>query len=137
MADWAFLLKEDGDFLLKEDGDRIILDDLLVRYRINSGSFLDGVFADWRRAIKRVNSDGTIDYQPWAFHTWRLEKMTAAVFEELQLLQGSTLASLLTNNINARNSSATYTNAVMGLVNGQHQGTRVLNVNIEFRVDVS
>lgn len=106
-------------------------------YQINSGTVLPGIIANWRRAVKRVNADGTFDYQPWAWHFWRIAQMTAAAFEELQALQGAVLTELKTNDIDDRNVNATYTSAVMRLVNGRHQGTRVLDVNVEFRVDVS
>lgn len=106
-------------------------------YQINSGTILPGIAASWRRVIKRQNADGTIDYQPHAIHTWRVAQMTAADFEELQALQGISLTELKTNDIDDRNSNATYTSAVMRLISGKHVGTRVLDVNIEFRVDVS
>lgn len=131
-----FLLTEAGDFLLKEDGGKIILDISVPIYQVNNGTEFPGIFADWSRVIKRVNTDKTIDYQPHARHFWKIPQMTAADFEELQALQGATLIELKTNDIDLRNLPTTYTNAVMRLVNGKHQGARVLDVNIEFRVDV-
>lgn len=106
-------------------------------YQINSGTILPGIVATWRRAVKRVNADGSIDYQPWAEHFWRIAKMSAADFEELQVLQGAVLTELKTNDADDRNNNATYTGAVIRLVDGRHQGTRVLDVNVEFRVDIS
>lgn len=131
-----FILTEAGDFLLQENGDKIILDISVPIYQVNNGTEMPGVFADWSRVVKRVNTDKTIDYQPHALHTWRIEQMTAADFEELQALQGATLTELKTNDIDLRNQPTTYFNSVMRLVNGKHVGARVVDVNVEFRVDV-
>lgn len=131
-----FILTEAGDFLLQENGDKIILDISVPIYQVNNGTEFPGIFADWSRVIKRVNTDKTIDYQPHARHFWRIPQMSAADFEELQALQGSALTELKTNDIDLRNMPTTYVSAVMRLVNGKHIGTRVLDVNVEFRVDV-
>lgn len=131
-----FILTEAGDFLLQENGDKIILDISVPIYQVNNGAEFPGIFADWQRVVKRVNTDKTIDYQPHARHFWRIPQMSAADFEELQALQGSALTELKTNDIDLRNMPTTYVNAVMRLVNGKHIGTRVVDVNIEFRVDV-
>ncbi len=131
-----FLLKEDGDFLFLETGDKIILDGTVV-FSINGGAELNGVFAQWKRAIKRKRADGEIEYQPHAIHTWKIPQMDATSFLTLQALQGQVLTELKTNDIESRNSGAAYTDAVMRLINGRQQGMRMLDINIEFRVDVS
>ncbi len=134
-----FLLKEDGDYLLLETGDKIIIEGLPI-YEIHStdaSAELSGVFAQWRRAIKRRRADGVIEYQPHAIHTWQIPQMSVADFLVMQSLQGQALTELRTNGIDFRNNLGIYTSAVMRLVNGRQQGTRMLDVNIEFRVDVS
>ncbi len=64
--------------------------------------------------------------------------MEMAEFETIRALQGSTLTSLETNDIDDRNSSATYNTVILeGVVNGQQYGRQIQNVTITFRVDVS
>lgn len=105
-------------------------------YTVNSSITCYGVRAGWQRVEKRRNSDGTTDFQPWALHTWDIAQMEMTTFESLRALQGAALASLATNDIIDRNDNATYTSAVLGLVNGQQIGRRAVNVRLEFRVDV-
>lgn len=96
-----------------------------------------GVIADWQRQAKRVNSDGTITYQPYALHTWDIEQMEIATFLLLQAQQGQRLTSLATTDIDDRNNGATYTSAEMGIISGQQTGRRAVNVHIEYRVDIT
>lgn len=104
---------------------------------VNGSITCYGVLADWERIPRRTNSDGTIDYQPYARHIWEVGQMEMATFEALEVLQGMRLTSLATNDIDDRNEAATYTSAEMGIVNCQQVGRRAVGVRVEFRVDVT
>ena len=104
---------------------------------INGSITAYGVNANWERAIKRTNGNGTLDFQPMARHTWDIPQMQMATFLLLQAQQGKRLTSLATTDIDDRNSAATYTSVEMGLVSCQQVGRRATGVRVEFRVDVT
>jgi hypothetical protein len=109
----------------------------LPTFVINGTITLAGVKAEWQRAPKRVNADGTTTWQNYALHTWEIPQMTMANFESLRALQGTQLTSLATTTLADRNVGATYTVVEVGLVNCQQVGRRATNVHLEFRVDIS
>ena len=105
-------------------------------YSVNSIS-VPGVISSWERVPKRKNNNGVTDYQDYAINTWDIEKMNATVFEQVQALRGAVLTSLATNDIDDQDNGTTYTSAEMvSLTNGQHVGTQIKNVRLEFRVKV-
>lgn len=111
---------------------------LIPAFVIDSSLTFHGVQANWERAPKRKNNDGTIEYQPYALHTWDIPQVEMSTFLSLQALQGQRLTSLQTTDIDSRNSPATYANAeIIGMVNARQEGRRATGVRVTFRVDVS
>jgi len=106
-------------------------------FQINAGSEVYGVRADWQRVVKRVNTDGSIVYQPYALHTWDIAQMEISAFLELAAQQGQVLTSLTTTDIDQRNTAQTYTAAeIVSAVNTRQAGRRAVGVRVEFRVGV-
>lgn len=107
-------------------------------YSINAGNQIHGVRANWQRVVKRVATDGTITYQPYALHTWEIAQLDMDLFLELAAQQGQVLSSLEANDIDHRNVPRTYTAAeIVSAVNARQIGRRATGVRVEFRVGVS
>lgn len=105
---------------------------------INSTITFYGVKAEWQRVPKRKNSDGSIDWQPYAMHTWDVLQMEMDTFLDLQALSGARLTSLATTDIEDRNNGATYTAAeIVEMVNTSQVGRRATSCRCVFKVDVS
>lgn len=104
---------------------------------INGTITFHGVVASWERVPKRKNSDGSIDYQPYALHTWQIAQAEMDSYLSLLAQSGHRLTSLATTNINDVNNGATYTSVELSVVNCQQVGRRAVGIRCEFRVDVS
>ena len=104
---------------------------------INGSITFHGVVASWGRVPKRKNSDGSIDYQPYALHTWDVPQMEMDTYLSLLAQSGKRLTSLATTNIDDVNNGATYTAVELAVVNAQQIGRRAVGIRCEFRVDVS
>ncbi len=108
---------------------------MTVAYSINAGTEVHGVESTWRRIVSRGNVDTTIDFNDWAENVWRVAKMPMSAYLELQTAQGLSLTSLETNDIDANNSAATYTTAILyRLSSGGHVGVNMVQVEVVFRV---
>lgn len=103
-------------------------------YVVNGSITCYGVLADWERVPKRTNSDGTVEYQPYARHIWDIPQMEMSTFLSLRAQQGKRLTSLATTDIDDRANGTTYTSVEMGLVNCRQTGRRAVGVTVEFRV---
>jgi hypothetical protein len=105
-------------------------------YSINGGTQVHGVEAGWQRVPLRHNDDGTVTWSDWARHMWRAAVMETATYLEFQAVHaaGGLLSSIETNDIDDRNTNATYTDAQLVKLNGNHLGRNVVNVAAEFRV---
>lgn len=108
---------------------------MAVAYSINGGSEIPGIVSKWERIPKRQNADGTIDFADYALNIWTAELMTDTAYESLQTALGTALTSLETNDIDARNSSATYTTVLLDRLAGQQQGRRMVGVEAVFKVN--
>jgi hypothetical protein len=107
-------------------------------FAVNGLRMPGGVVANWQRQVKRTNTDGTVEWQSWAIHTWEMTWLDMASFLVLQGVQGQVLSSLATTDIDNRNSLGFYTAAeVISAVNTRQTGLRAGGVRIEFRVGVS
>lgn len=108
-----------------------------VAYAVNSGSAIYGVKSAWQRITLRNNPDGTLAFSPWAINTWRIAKLGMTEFLSLRSLQGTTLTSLDTNNIYARNTLVSYSDAILeSAVQAGHEGLNAIGVDLRFRVKV-
>lgn len=105
-------------------------------YVVNSTFTFYGVRSSWQRVPKRVNSDGTTDWQPYLLNVWDIAQMEESSFQSLRALQGAALTSLATNAVEDRNNGDTYADVELALVNGSQVGRRITNVHLEFRVKV-
>ena len=105
-------------------------------YVVNSTTFY-GVKANWQQVIKRKNCDGSIDYQPYALHTWDISTAEMASFLALNLVQGQSLTSLQTVDIDDSDAGATYTDVELTeIVNTAQVGMRATGLRVVFRVSV-
>lgn len=104
-------------------------------YVVNSTTFY-GVIAGWQRVQKRRTPDG-ITWQNYALHTWEIAQMEVSDFLILQGLQGQRLTNLQTASLADSRIGATYTAAEIIGLSGEQVGRRMVNVRVEFRVDVS
>jgi len=108
---------------------------MTVAYSINSSPEIHGVSSRWKRVPKRRRSDGKIDFSDWAINTWDVAVMTAVNFEILRGVQGQSLTSLQTSNIDVVNSEGEYTNVILeSVVNANQLGINMMAVKITFRV---
>lgn len=105
-------------------------------YTVNGSITFYGVRSSWQRVPKRVNSDGTTDWQPYLINSWDIAQAEMSSYEALRALQGAALTSLATNAVEDRNNGDTYTDVELSLVNGSQVGRRITNVHLEFRVKV-
>lgn len=106
-------------------------------YQINGSISVYGVNSSWQRVPKRINADGSTEWQPYLLNVWEIASMEESTFQSLRALQGAALTSLSTNTPTDRNVGITYSSGVdLGLVNGQQVGRRMTGVTLEFRVDI-
>ena len=106
-------------------------------YSINGSITFHGVQSTWARVPKRKNSDGSIDYQPYALNFWEVSQAEMSSYLSLMAQSGHRLTSLETNDIDDANEAATYTSVELAVVNAQQIGRRAVGIRCEFRVDVS
>ena len=105
-------------------------------YSINGGSQLHGIRADWQRQQTVPNADGSQTFSNWSKHIWRASITNETEYIELQdALRANPLTSIETNDIDDRNTNATYTSVILTSVKGQHLAINMINVLIEFRID--
>lgn len=111
---------------------------MTVAYSVNGGNEIHGVLSSWLRQVVRREDDGTIVYSNFAANRWIIRNIDMTEFDALRALQGTSLTSLETNDIDDRNAGATYTTVfVTAVINGQQIGREMRNVQIEFRVKVT
>lgn len=111
---------------------------MTIAYSYNGGSEIPGVVSDWQRIPQRQTASGTTVFTSLAINMWQIPQMTDTDFEALQALIGTVLTSLETNNINDRNTGATYLDSViLRALSGQQMGHIVTGVAAEFEVQIS
>ncbi len=105
-------------------------------FAVNGTAFY-GVIASWQRQRKRRLTNGTIEWQNYALHTWEIAQMEMANYLALQAQHGQRLTSLATVDIDDCRVGATYTNAEIINLSGEQVGQRMTGVQVQFRADVS
>lgn len=109
---------------------------MTIQYSINGGAEIHGVKSDWERIVKRSETDGAIQFTPLAINRWQLASTDMTTWETLRAGQGNALTSLETNDIDDRNTAATYTTVWLRLLAGRQVGVRMVDVAVEFEVQV-
>ncbi|GIK36573.1 MAG: hypothetical protein BroJett011_04060 [Chloroflexota bacterium] len=105
-------------------------------YRVNGGTSLAGVQANWDPQIKRRESGGVIVYQSCARLLWDIESLPAATYVALEALNGQILDTLETSDFDDPTQGTSYSGAEMVGISGSQTGQRVTGIHIEFRVKV-
>ena len=110
---------------------------MAITYSVNSNTITGGIRAFWPPMQTGLNGDGSPQYSPWYRHIWSIPELEMANYLTLEALRGTSLTSLVTTNKDTPNVAATYTTGRVLTVTGQQQGRRMLNVQVDFMVDVS
>ncbi len=111
---------------------------MTIAYSVNAGTEVLGVESRWERIAQRINGDGTSDFSPWAWNIWMIKDIKTAPYETLQALQGAALVSLETNDIDDRNTGATYTMVFLHDIENEGQfGQTIRGTIVRFMVKVS
>ena len=110
---------------------------MAIAFGVNGGSEISGVESDWQRAPIRTDTDGVTTYNNWALNIWRVGLMPGATAAALRALLGSALTSIQTNDIDDRDSAATYTTVFLRSLTGTPKGVYLENAVIEFMVKVA
>jgi len=110
---------------------------MTIAYSINGGSEIYGIQSDWQQVPIRVGVDGVATYNDWAINKWSIDTTDMTTWETLKAAEGTTLTSLETNDIDARNSSASYATVIFERLEGGQVGHLMRNVTCTFRVDTT
>ena len=111
---------------------------MAITYEINSTTINAGIQATWPPIVTGQNADATQKINTtWYEHLWRCEFMEMAEWEVLEPLKGSTFAELKTTDQDTPNSGNTYSTGRVMDVTGRQVGRRMVNVIVNFLVDVT
>lgn len=89
----------------------------------------------WRDQIIKGALNGRPVVHRWRLHIWQANVITAAVFDTLYALEGSSL-SLTTTDYDDPNATnyRTYYGAILQAITGRHVGPTFQDVNLQFLV---
>jgi len=111
---------------------------MAITYEVNSSTINAGIQAEWQPIPTGSNSDATQKLSSnWLRHIWRSSVMEMAEWLILLALRGSSLTELKTTDEATPNSTGTYSTSRVLAVTGQHRGRQMLNVQVNFLVDVT
>lgn len=111
---------------------------MAITYEVNGTGITAGVIADWEPIGTGGYGDGTQRLSTnWLRHIWRIAIMEMADYLVLTALRGAALTSLKTTQESNPNSTGTYATAKLTRISGQQQARQMLNVQVEFYVDVT
>lgn len=110
---------------------------MTITYEVNSTAVVAGIRAYWPPIETGGNGDGSPQYSPWYRHIWAIEVMEMSDYLFLEGLRGTVLTQVKTTDKDTPNSTGTYTTGRIMTVTGQHRARQMLNVQVEFLIDVS
>ena len=111
---------------------------MTITYEVNSNSIVAGIKAEWKPIPTGSNSDATQKLsENWLMHTWRMSVMEMAEWLILLALRGTLFTELKTTDETTPNSTGTYSTGRVMTVRGQQRGRQMLNVQVEFLVDIT
>lgn len=111
---------------------------MAIDYEVNSNTITGGVVAYWEPIQTGTNGDGSPQYNTIIYrHRWAIPSLSVTDYLILTTLRGTALTQLKTTDKDTPNSQGTYSTANLMTVTGQQRGRQMLNVQVEFLVDIS
>jgi len=111
---------------------------MAITYEINGNPINAGIQATWPPIETGENGDATQKINTtWYQHIWRCETMEMAEWEILEPLKGTAFSELKSTDQDTPNSGNTYSTGNIMDVTGRQVGRRMVNVVVNFLVDVT
>lgn len=111
---------------------------MTITYEVNSTTINAGIQATWTPIGIGLNADATQKINTmWYEHLWRCEFMEMAEWEVLEPLKGTAFTELKTTGQAVPNTGDTFATGKIMDVQGRHVGRRMVNVIVNFLVDVT
>lgn len=108
-----------------------------IGYAVNATSVSGGVQAFWPKFGTALNADGTRTYSNWYPHRWEIPEMEMSDFDTVYDLRGTSLTGITTTAQDTPNVAATYATGRIMSITGNQEGRRMMNVIVNFMVDVT
>lgn len=111
---------------------------MTITYEVNSNAIVAGIIAEWEPIPTGSNANATQKLSAnWMRHTWEVAEMEMAEWLILLALRGASFTELKTTNEATPNSTGTYSTGRVLTVTGQHRARQMLNVKVNFLVDIT